>query len=145
MGGDTVRLPNLTKMTFEALVTLRDNADRIISTRAAAERRALEDKLASISRFFGAAPAKKRGRPPKSAKGAVRARSNALKGKKVAPKYRNPEDKSQTWAGRGLQPKWLSEAIKGGKSLDDFAIKGATSARAKRGPKPGRRGRKKAA
>src|SRR5262245_35640143 len=107
-GGRTVRLPNLSKMTFEALVSLRDNADRIISTRAAAERRALEDKLASISRFFGgAAPAKRRGRPPKNASPAASpstsSRSNSLKGKRVAPKYRNPEDKSQTWAGRGLQ------------------------------------------
>ena len=141
-----MRLPNLTKMTFEALVALRDNADRIISTKAAAERRALEDKLASISRFFGAAPAKKkRGRPAKSAASAPRRRSNSLKGKKVAPKYRNPADRSQTWAGRGLQPKWLSEAIKGGKNLDDFAIKGAAGTRAKRGPKAGGRGRKKAA
>jgi monoamine oxidase len=41
----------------------------------------------------------------------------------VAPKYRNPKDTSQTWAGRGLQPLWVREAIKAGKKLDSFLIK----------------------
>jgi hypothetical protein len=30
----------------------------------------------------------------------------------VAPKYRNPENPSETWAGRGLTPRWLAAAIK---------------------------------
>jgi DNA-binding protein H-NS len=49
-------------------------------------------------------------------------RSSKLKGKKLKPKYRNPADKSQTWAGRGIRPKWLVAAMKGGKKLEDFAI-----------------------
>jgi DNA-binding protein H-NS len=139
-----VKLPNLTKMTFETLISLRDNVDRIISTRAADERAALEAQLAKLTGYFGgdASPVKRRGRPPKAAKGT--ARRNALKGKRVAPKYRNPADRSQTWAGRGLQPKWLSGAIKGGKSLEDFAIKGAAASKAKRGPKKRGRPRKAA-
>jgi DNA-binding protein H-NS len=40
----------------------------------------------------------------------------------VAPKYRNPENSTETWAGRGLQPRWLAAAIKSGKKLEDFAI-----------------------
>lgn len=30
----------------------------------------------------------------------------------VAPKYRNPDDPSQTWTGRGKQPLWFAAAIK---------------------------------
>jgi DNA-binding protein H-NS len=41
---------------------------------------------------------------------------------KVKPKYRNPQDKSETWAGRGLKPRWLVALMKQGKSLEDFAI-----------------------
>jgi H-NS histone family len=26
----------------------------------------------------------------------------------VAPKYRNPENPSEAWAGRGLKPRWLT-------------------------------------
>jgi DNA-binding protein H-NS len=38
----------------------------------------------------------------------------------LAPRYRNPADASQTWTGRGRQPKWLADALAKGKSLDDF-------------------------
>jgi DNA-binding protein H-NS len=44
----------------------------------------------------------------------------------VAPKYRNPDNPSETWAGRGLKPRWLAAATKGGKKLEDFAIGSAT-------------------
>jgi DNA-binding protein H-NS len=37
-------------------------------------------------------------------------------------RFRNPDDGSQTWSGRGRQPKWISEALAGGKSLDDFRV-----------------------
>lgn len=37
-------------------------------------------------------------------------------------RYRNPADASQTWTGRGRQPKWIAEALAGGKSLDDFSV-----------------------
>jgi DNA-binding protein H-NS len=42
---------------------------------------------------------------------------------KLKPKYRNPSNKAQTWAGRGLKPKWLTHFLKQGKKLEDFAIR----------------------
>jgi DNA-binding protein H-NS len=42
-------------------------------------------------------------------------------GKKVAAKYRNAVS-GQTWTGRGLKPKWLSDALAEGKTLADFVI-----------------------
>jgi DNA-binding protein H-NS len=44
------------------------------------------------------------------------------RGKKLKPKYRNPAKKSETWAGRGLKPKWLSALLKQGKKLESFAV-----------------------
>ena len=41
----------------------------------------------------------------------------------VFPKYRNPEDPSETWAGRGKQPRWLTAQLGAGRKLDDFRIK----------------------
>lgn len=41
---------------------------------------------------------------------------------KVAPKYRNPENPKETWSGRGMQPRWLAEQVKRGKSAADFLI-----------------------
>ena len=42
-------------------------------------------------------------------------------GSKVAPKYRNAAT-GDTWSGRGLQPKWLKQALASGKKISDFAI-----------------------
>lgn len=44
------------------------------------------------------------------------------KRKPAKPKYANPADKSQTWTGRGRRPRWVDEALRAGKSLDDLAI-----------------------
>jgi DNA-binding protein H-NS len=40
----------------------------------------------------------------------------------VVPKYRNPEQPSETWAGRGKTPRWLTAQLNSGKRIDDFRI-----------------------
>jgi len=40
----------------------------------------------------------------------------------VFPKYSNPAKPSETWAGRGKQPRWLTAQLRAGKKLDDFRI-----------------------
>ena len=42
-------------------------------------------------------------------------------GTKVAPKFKHPET-GATWTGRGLKPRWMTEALANGKALEDFAI-----------------------
>ncbi len=42
--------------------------------------------------------------------------------KKVAPKYRNPEDFSQTWTGRGVSPKWMQALIDAGHEKSEYLI-----------------------
>lgn len=42
---------------------------------------------------------------------------------KVVPKFRNPKRPSETWAGRGKQPRWLTAQLRSGKKVDDFRIK----------------------
>ena len=42
--------------------------------------------------------------------------------KKVAPKYANPADKTQTWTGRGRRPLWVVAALEAGHNLDDLTI-----------------------
>lgn len=45
------------------------------------------------------------------------------KGRKVAAKYANPDDPSDTWTGRGRRPRWLTAKIKGGEKQEKFLIK----------------------
>jgi DNA-binding protein H-NS len=102
---------NLKSMSIDALVGLRGKIDAALGSRVAGERRALESELAKLSRYESGG-----------------ARSKALRfgaRGKVAPKFRNPENPSETWAGRGLKPRWLAAAIKSGKKLDDFRIAGS--------------------
>jgi DNA-binding protein H-NS len=41
----------------------------------------------------------------------------------VFPKYRNPDQPSETWAGRGKRPRWLVAQLKSGKRIEDFSIR----------------------
>lgn len=43
-------------------------------------------------------------------------------GKKIAAKYRNPDDSTQTWTGRGVSPKWVRELIEAGHDKSKFLI-----------------------
>lgn len=44
---------------------------------------------------------------------------------KVVPKYCNPNDRRETWAGRGKQPRWLTHELQSGRRLSDFLIRHA--------------------
>ena len=82
----------------------------------------LEKTLAERSRdlqrqlaLLGGRVGKRRGRPP-----GLAGRRSALKGVKVAPKYRGPG--GETWAGRGATPRWLAALLKEGHSVEEYAI-----------------------
>ncbi|SIO46278.1 DNA-binding protein H-NS [Bradyrhizobium erythrophlei] len=45
----------------------------------------------------------------------------------VFPKFRNPDDESETWSGRGKQPRWLKHQLGSGRSIEDFKIQVASS------------------
>jgi DNA-binding protein H-NS len=113
---------NLKSMSIDALIAMRGKIDAVLTAKVQDERRSLESELAKLSRVDMA------GGRAKAAFG------RGVRGK-VAPKYRNPENPAETWAGRGLKPRWLAAAIKSGKKLDDFMIGGA----AKEGAKPAKR------
>ena len=112
---------NLKSMTIDALVGLKGRIDALLASKVSDERRALEMELAKLSRFES---------------GGTRSKSvgRGVRGK-VAPKFRNPENPSETWAGRGLKPRWLAAAIKSGKKLEDFAISGSVKGAPKKARK----------
>jgi DNA-binding protein H-NS len=81
------------------------------------ERRELQTKLTEIEKLQdGTKPRKVRGNR-KAGNGAT----HPAKGKKAAPKYSGPN--GETWAGRGLAPKWLVELEAKGKKRNQFLIK----------------------
>jgi DNA-binding protein H-NS len=113
----------LKTMSVAKLQDLKNKIEATISAKVTERRRELEAQLSKLSGFGGRGEkATKFGRG--GARGAV------------APKYRNPDNPAETWAGRGLRPRWLTAAIKGGKNLEDFAIVGAGAKAANPGRKP---------
>jgi DNA-binding protein H-NS len=106
------RPSKLASMSVEVLLQLRDEIGATLSRRATQ----LQTQLAALGD----------GGWITSAKTAVgRPRGSKMKGRKVAPKYRNPKNRSETWAGRGAMPRWMTAEIKKGKKREDFAISGA--------------------
>lgn len=57
---------------------------------------------------------------PASTKPGTAKASTIRKGAKIEPKYRGPN--GETWSARGLQPRWLKQALEGGATLDQFKI-----------------------
>jgi DNA-binding protein H-NS len=39
----------------------------------------------------------------------------------VNVKFKNPNDPSQTWYGRGKRPQWLRQALEQGKKIEEFS------------------------
>src|SRR5467141_4374783 len=126
IGGNQV---NLKSMSISPLTDLRHRVEGALTSKVIDQRRALESELAKLSRLQGAKTLRKIGS------------GFGLRGP-VAPKYRNAQNPEETWAGRGLRPKWLAAAIKGGKSADDFLIAGAVRSKKANGRKKVRKARK---
>jgi DNA-binding protein H-NS len=101
----------LKSMSIAKLQDLKAQVDAAIAEKVTTRRNELESEL---SKLDGHAGGGRRGRP--AGRGGPRG--------SVAPKFRNPENPSETWAGRGLRPRWLVAAIKSGKKLEDFAVGG---------------------
>lgn len=113
---------NLKGMDIDALLSLRADVDK----RLAQKRSELEKQLSRL-RSEGTGGGQRLG----SAR--TGRRISAMKGRKVAPKYRGPA--GETWAGRGARPRWLSALIKQGRKLDEFAINKTAAARKRKGRK----------
>jgi DNA-binding protein H-NS len=89
--------PNLSAMSVNELLKLRDDINKVLDRKAIE----LRSQLSMLGRL------------------AIQ-RGSRLKGRKVQPKYRSPT--GETWAGRGARPKWLVAAMRRGKKVDDFLI-----------------------
>jgi DNA-binding protein H-NS len=112
------RPSNLSSMSVDALLKLRDDIGEVLNQQA-------DELKGQLSRLTSGDDGRTSGR--------------ATKGRKVAAKYQDSE--GNTWAGRGAQPRWLTAAIKGGKKREDFLID--KSAASRKGAKKTRRRRKK--
>ena len=112
---DAIKL--ISSMNFDELLAIKAKVEAAIEARISEERRRL---TASLERLESLSKTTK-GIRGKGIRGG--ARSNGHAKRTLAAKYRNPANPKETWAGRGLRPRWLVAALKGGKKkLADFAV-----------------------
>jgi len=109
---------DLEGIPLDDLWTLHEQISRVLSARIIAEKQQLENRLVQLNR------GKDRQRP-----GVLELKSSKTsrerprrKYPKVFPKYQNPEIPSETWSGRGKQPRWLVSALEAGGKIEDFRI-----------------------
>ena len=95
---------NLESMSVNELWSLHEQINTLLAFKMSAEKAHLEAKLRQLNGAVTSIETARRPYPP------------------VLPKFRNPAEPSQTWAGRGKRPRWLSAYLRKGKKLDDFRI-----------------------
>jgi DNA-binding protein H-NS len=105
-------------MPLDELWSLHEQISIVLSKRILAEKRQLDARLSQLNR----------GRIAEAAV-SVDQNSSNTNGKsprrpypRVFPKYQNPAVPSETWSGRGKQPRWLVSALKAGRTIEDFKI-----------------------
>jgi DNA-binding protein H-NS len=101
---------DLENMSLDRLWDLHEKLGSMLADRMTAEKRELEVKLGMLQN-------RELGRVDR-----VRQRRAYPK---VYPKFRNPADPAQTWAGRGRTPSWVSKHLASGKGIDELRIAGA--------------------
>src|SRR5215469_7095301 len=91
---------NFERLSTDDLWTLHAKVSKVLGQRIQQEKLLLEDRLRQLG-------VHESGRRPYAP---------------VPPKYCNPDDPSETWSGRGKQPRWVVAQLKAGRRLDDFRI-----------------------
>lgn len=100
---------NLSETEIKALI---DNAEKALKDRQSSKRKEVIAQIKDLAASIGVTVEILDGDKKADKKSA-----------KVAARYRNPADASQTWTGRGLAPKWMQELLASGRDKAEFEIK----------------------
>ena len=98
---------DLEKMKLDDLWDLHQRIAEVLDRKLENEKRKLQKQLDELGRRFGGSPADLPQRRPYP---------------KVEPKFRNPNNPSETWSGRGKTPHWVADLIAAGRSLEELRI-----------------------
>lgn len=101
---------NLNGLSLKELKELQAQVAKAISSFEDRKKKAALAELEEVARNNGFSLAELMGAP------VVRKRAPAT------AKFANPDDKSDTWSGRGRKPRWYEAALKQGMTQSDLAI-----------------------
>ena len=104
---------DLVTLSVDELWNFRRELDAILTAKIAVEIRELERRIDQLNGVIDNNRTSKSSKPVKLLRRPYSA---------VVPKYRNLAAPSETWSGRGRQPRWLQAELASGKRLEDFKI-----------------------
>ena len=104
----------LKKMTRKELEKLSQDIEKQLDRLRKKDLKKLRQEMEKLASAHGVTVEEAMAMAPAPKKAAAKTKS--------APKFANPENKSQTWTGKGRQPDWFKSAIAAGKSADSMAI-----------------------
>jgi DNA-binding protein H-NS len=104
---------NVDKMTLKELRDLESKVSAAIVRVQDQDRAELKSKIDELAKRHGVSV------PELYGMGKGR---GAGRGGKVAVKFMNPDNRSETWTGRGRQPRWLVAKLTKGAKVADFAV-----------------------
>ena len=111
-----MRTLDLEAMNLNELWLLHERLMEILAAKISAEKHELEKRLAQLNRAEQISEAGSSSAEPR------RTDRPRRKYPKVLPKYCNPSAPTETWSGRGKQPRWLVTALQSGHKLEEFRI-----------------------
>lgn len=103
---------NLTTLSIAELKTLQNEITVEMESRRKEERQKLVQEFRDKAKALGISLEDLMS----GQKGKARSAS------KVAAKFANPADASQTWTGRGKRPRWVNDCLAAGKTLDELKV-----------------------
>jgi DNA-binding protein H-NS len=107
-------LTDLAKLTLDELSKVINDAQKVLADKQKSERKETIAKIHELAASIGVTVTIDGEKPS--------ARVSSRKGQKVAAKYKNPQNPSETWTGRGVKPRWLRALTDAGRKIEDFLI-----------------------
>ena len=99
-----IPMANFATMSADELWEIYQEISKLLEAKMLAEKEVLERRLVSLHPAETDHPKARRPYPP------------------VVPKFANPDEPSQVWAGRGKRPRWVTEKLAAGLALENLSI-----------------------
>jgi len=103
---------NLSELSFTELKALHEQITTAIEQQQAADKAEAKKQILELAKSYGLSLDEVLNKATTT--GTVR--------KPVEAKYKNPNDATQTWTGRGRKPAWVQAQLDEGFSLEDLAV-----------------------
>lgn len=122
---------------LDALIAAAERRQRLLADRRSIT--VVRKELVAMAAAHGYAIDELFGETPPAAIAVKAPTAKRRSTKKVAARYRDPDDRRNTWTGRGRPPRWLAFRLAQGKPLADFLIPGLARLTQKKNAAIGRR------